>query len=136
MRNYNDYSHGRSVGWNEYHFQWCTKYRYKIFRNLKYKNFCKILIEESCKRYSINLIEYEVDSNHIHLLVSLPLTMTPIEAISKIKGYTSKCLFILCPKLRSLYHRGHLWSSGKFIASVDHITLSKAKEYIEKHEFK
>jgi putative transposase len=136
MRNYKKHSNARSVGWNEYHFEWCTKYRYKIFSNTKYKNLCEIFIKECCKRYKLVLQEYEVDLDHIHILVSLHLTMTPVQAVKYLKGYISKCMFMCCPELRKTYYGGHLWSPSKFIGSVGHITLEKAKEYIEKHHLK
>ncbi|MCA9486534.1 IS200/IS605 family transposase [Candidatus Woesearchaeota archaeon] len=135
MRNYKDYSNGRCVGWNEHHVEWCTKYRYKIFISEKYKNFCRILLKEGCKRYGFKHIESEVDLDYIHLILSIPLKMDPILALSKLKGYTSKCLFILMPHLRIVYPRGHLWSPGKFSGSVGHITLEKAKKYVEEHKF-
>lgn len=136
MRNYKDHSNSHSIGWSEWHLQFCTKYRYKIFGNTKYKNICKILILECCKRHNITLLDCEVDINHVHVLVSIPLTMTPTKALNYIKGYTSYCIFKLRPELRNVYKNGHLWSAGKFAGSVGHITLQKAKEYVEKHYLK
>ena len=136
MRNYKNFTNAHSIGWSEWHLQFCTKYRYKIFSNPKYKNLCKILIEECCKRHNLNLLDCEVDLDHIHILVSIPLTMTPIKALNYIKGFTSFCLFKTCPKLKQIYPRKHLWSHGKFVGSVGHITLDKAKEYVSKHYLK
>lgn len=133
---YKKHSSGRSVGWSTWHFQWCTKYRYKIFTLDKYKNICKVFLQECSKRYTFELLDCEVDNNHVHALVSLPLTMKPVDALRYLKGFTSKCLFIQMPHLRKLYKRGNLWSSGKFIGSVGHITLEKAKNYIEEHHAK
>lgn len=84
----------------------------------------------------MKLIECEVDLDHIHVLVSIPLTMTPNLALNYLKGYTSRCLFVLMSQLKKTYPLGHLWSSGKFVGSVGHITLAKAKDYLEKHQFK
>ena len=98
----------------------CTKYRCKIFCNAKYKNLCEILIAECCKRHTLNLTDFEVNIDHVNVLVSIPLTMTPTKE----------------PKLRKLYSKGHLWSNGKFIGSVGHITIDKAKEYVSKHNLK
>ena len=72
----------------------------------------------------------------MHVLASLPLTMTPVSAIHRLKGYTARCLFLELPKLRKLYKKGHLWSTGKFMGSVGHITLEKAKQYLEAHHAK
>jgi len=62
--------------------------------------------------------------------------MTPVEALHLLKGYTSRCLFISIDHLKRLYPKKHLWSPGKFIGSVGHITLEKAKQYIETHHAK
>ncbi len=66
-------------------------------------------------------------------MVSIPLTMTPTKALNLIKGYVSYCLFKICPDLRQIYPREHLWSHEKFVGSIGHITLAKAKEYVDKH---
>ncbi len=130
----NAYKH--SVGWSTWHLEWCTKYRYKIFCSEERRNLCKIFLQESAKRYNFTIFDCEVDVDHVHILVSLPLTMTPLDALQKIKGYTAKCIFIELPILRKLYKRGHLWSPGKFVGSVGHITLEKAKKYLETHHAK
>jgi len=133
---YKKHTNNRSVGWSSWHFEWCTKYRYKIFTLQEDKNLCAIFIKEGAKRYGFEVIDLEVDNNHIHILASLPLTMSPIEAIGKLKGYTSKLLFYSLPRLRKVYIRGSLWSPGKFVGSIGHITLEKAKSYIEEHHAK
>ncbi len=133
---YRQNSFNRTIGWSTWHFEWCIKYRYKVFSNLEYKNLCTILLYESAKRYGFVIYDCEVDIDHIHVVVSLPLRMSPLEAINKMKGYTSKVLFILEPKLRKDYRKKHLWSPGKFIGSVGHITLEKAKEYLMAHHAK
>lgn len=136
MNIYKKHTNNRSVGWSSWHFEWCTKYRYKIFSIEKDKNLCSIFLREGAKRYGFKILDLEVDSNHIHILASLPLTMNPIDAIGKLKGYTSKLLFQSLPRLRIIYSRGHLWSPGKFVGSLGHITLEKAKLYIEEHHAK
>jgi REP element-mobilizing transposase RayT len=62
--------------------------------------------------------------------------MTPADAVHKLKGMSAKGLFQQLPHLRRLYKKGSLWSPGKFMGSVGHITLEKAKKYIEAHHAK
>jgi putative transposase len=103
---------------------------------LEYKNLCIILLYESAKRHGFTIFDCEVDLDHVHVVASLPLGMTPLQAVHKMKGYTSKCLFDLNPELRKDYKKKHLWSPGKFVGSVGHITLEKAKEYLRAHHAK
>ena len=136
MNVYKQHAQKRSVGWSTWHLQWCTKYRYKIFSSPERRNLCKIFLHEAAKRHNFAILDCEVDVDHIHVLASLPLTMTPVDAMHKLKGFTARCLFIELPILDGLYKKRHLWSPGKFMGSVGHITLETAKKYIETHHAK
>ena len=135
---YTDNRNSHSVGWSMHHIQWVTKYRYNVFADSCLKNLCNILINEACLRYRIVLEDIEIQPNHIHLLVRLKHNMNPSKAVMLLKGYTSRLLWILEPeKLRVFYwnsNKKHLWSKGKFMGSVGHITLEKAKKYLENQE--
>ena len=130
------YKHG--VGWSIWHFEWVTKYRYKVFRDEELKKLCGIAFEEAARRYRFRLEDYEIQPEHIHLLVHLRPSMSPSEAVGLIKGYSSRLLFLAANEKLLGYYKWNegksLWGDGKFMASVGHITLEKAKEYLEKQE--
>ena len=133
---YKMHAHNRSVGWSTWHIQWCTKYRYKIFGSKERREICKVLLHEAAKKHKFEVLDCEVDIDHVHVLVSLPLTMSPLLATQYLKGISSKGIFLLYPEMHKLYRRGHLWSPGKFVGSIGHITLEKAKTYLEAHHAK
>ena len=135
MKIYKQHAYIRSVGWNQWHLQWCTKYRYKIFSQ-KRREICKFFLYEAAKRHNIIIYDYEVDIDHVHVVVLLPLTMSPTKAVFLFKGYSSRMLFLAYPGLRKVYKKGRLWSPGKFMGSIGHITLEKAKEYLRAHHAK
>jgi len=130
---YEDNTNAHSIGWSTFHLQWCTKYRYKIFRKQKLKNLCLIALLESAKRYKIEIEEIDIGEDHLHMIVKLPLTMSVSKALNLLIGFSSRLIFGLCPKLRLRYPRGH-WTKGKFAGSVGHITLDVAKEYVRNQE--
>ena len=136
MNQYRKHAHNRSIGWSTWHFQWCTKYRYKIFGSSDKRNFCKVLLSDVGNKFKIDVLDLEIDSDHVHVIASLPLTMTPTYALNVLKGKTAKAVFIQYPELKRVYKKGHLWSPGKFIGSIGHITLDKAKAYLEAHHAK
>ena len=136
MSIYNQNRHAHSVGWNTWHFQWCTKYRYNVFKSLRLKNICVVAIEEAAKRAKIEIIDLEIDIDHVHVIANLPMTMNPTKALQLLKGFSARVVFKLVPNLRKRYPRGHLWSPGKFAASIGHITLEKAKAYLGAHHAK
>lgn len=136
MTIYHHNTHAHSVGWSTWHFEWCTKYRYKIFKREYLKNLCIIAIREAAKKYHLEILDMEVDIDHVHVIASIPLTMTPSKALNLLKGFSAYVLFRLVPNLRKRYKKGHLWSPGKFMASVGYITVDKAKQYLEDHHTK
>lgn len=90
----------------------------------------------NCRKTGFDLIDLEVDKDHVHVIASLPLTMPPSQALQYLKGCTAKILFIEVPYLKRVYKKGHLWSPGKFVGSVGHITVDKAKAYLGAHHAK
>ena len=136
MNIYQQNTHAHSVGWNTWHFEWCTKYRYKIFKQSYIKNLCLIAVQEAAKKNKMDIMEIEIDINHIHVIALIPMTMSPVKALNLMKGFSAFMLFKLVPNLRKRYKKGHLWSPGKFAASIGHITLENTKKYLEDHHAK
>ena len=139
MSIYQDHAYKHGVGWSTWHFQWVTKYRYKVFGNVKLKKLCEIFLLEAARRYRFEIDELEVALDHIHVIAKLRPSMSPAKAVMLMKGYSSRMLFMAEEKrLKSFYWRDaqkrSLWGDGKFIGSVGHITLETAKEYVKNHE--
>lgn len=131
MRYNDNFRHQHAIGKSAWHMEWCTKYRYKVFKSDYNKNICVIALKEAAKKAKVAILDLEVQSEHVHLLVELPLTMSPLEAVRGLKSVSAKIIFALLPNLRLRYPRGEIWSTGKFAISVGNITLEKAKEYVK-----
>ena len=67
---YKRYNH--TVGYNIWKLEWCTKYRYKVFRKFFMEINCKVAVQEACKRHEIEILALEVMPEHIHLFLSAP----------------------------------------------------------------
>ena len=134
MRYSKYFRHQHALGMSNWHIEWCTKYRYKLFRKDSNKNLCRIALIEAAKKGSVNVLELEVQPDHSRMVAELPLTESPVNAVRKMKSISARILFILLPKLRFRYPKGSLWSRGKFVISVGNITLEKAKEYVRNQE--
>jgi putative transposase len=129
------YKHGwSSVGANTKHVQITPKYRYKMMRKDKLKTFCKVSIEEACKRHKIEIEIIKVLSEHVHIIVDVPRTMSDSQAMQIIKGLSSYLLFRICPNLRKRYPRGHFWTEGYFCEPVGQSDYAQTFEYIENQE--
>ena len=126
-------SYGSSVGNNLKSIQITTKYRHQMMKQDKSKIFCRVSIEEACKRYKIESIILKVLHEHVHLTVDCPRTISDAMLMQIIKGFSSCLLFMLCPNFRKRYPRGEFWNDGYFCASCGS-DFERALRYIENQE--
>lgn len=70
-----------AVGSSKWHFQWCSKYRYRIFVSECVKSMCMLALQEAAKRYGIEIQDMEVQPEHIHMIATIPLSMAPDKGI-------------------------------------------------------
>ena len=124
-------SFSHSTGNNVHHIEWCTKYRYKMFRQFKYRIICRNAIDEVAKRHKIGIRSIGVQEDHVHVIADLPPTMSQSEATRLLKGGSSYLIFRMAPKFRYRYPRGALWSRGNFKDSVGRITVETAERYVQ-----
>jgi putative transposase len=123
-----------SLGNNIHHFEWCTKYRYNMFRKTKHAEFCKDAINMAARKYGIEIIELAVMPDHIHIVAQIPAEMSQSKAIQLLKGASSHELFRTVPAFRLRYPKGNLWSKGNFKDSVGRITAEAAQKYVREQQ--
>ncbi len=129
------YKHSHSsVGSNKKHIQITPKYRYKMMQKEKLKVFCRVAIEEACKRHKIEIEIIKVMDEHVHMIADVPRTMSDAKAMQIIKGLSSYILFRLCPNLRKRYPNGEFWNDGYFCDSVGESNFAWAYNYVENQE--
>ena len=120
-----------SVGDSFYHFEWCPKYRYQMFRKLEYKNLAEGCIRKAAHEYNIQIKELNVMSDHLHGILKIPLTMTPSKALQLLKGGSSYIIFRAEEKFRLRYPRSHFWSPGAYMGSVGYNTIEIVDNYVK-----
>ncbi len=113
-----------------WHFEWCPKYRYKMFAKFKYKNLAEACIRKSATEHKIKILEIEVMPDHVHVVAGLPGTMSPSKAMQLLKGRFAYLFFRYHPKARLRYPKGHLWSRGKFWTSVGFVQIDDMRDYV------
>ena len=116
MKMYQSYE--TSVGNNLKHVQITTKYRYAMMRKELIKVFCRVAVEEACKKHEIKIVIMNVQPDHVHMIVDCPRTISDAKLLQLIKGLSSYLLFRLCPDLRKRYPNGNFWNAGYFCCSV------------------
>ena len=131
-KEYQHYSH--SVGVMMLHLEWKPKYAYKMFRKFEQKNLCAACIRRAASLHKIKIIVLSVMPEHVHCEVQVSLDMSASKVLQILKGLSAKLFFEKNPKARLRYPKGHLWSRGKFAASVGFVQEEVVRNYIENQE--
>jgi len=117
----------------QYHVIFCPKYRRKVLTNGIDMRLKELILEKQ-DEYGYSIIEMEVMSDHVHLLLDINPKIGIHSVTSKIKGYTSN---ILRKEFKGLKSRlPCLWTRNKFISTVGTISLETIKKYIEEQKGK
>jgi len=135
MTSVNFVSGNRSIGLNQFHFEWCPKYRKAIMVE-GVKSLIEQSLIETAQKYKILIHAMEVDDDHVHLFVSLPFDMSVSKAFQLFKGRSAYAVFQAFPWLREIFKKGHFWSPGKFCRSISNVKADTVKNYIRNHRFK
>lgn len=122
------YSH--KVGVNVHHLEWCTKYRYEMFKQDKYKNLSEEILRETAQRHGIIIRELFVMPEHIHASIEIPPNMSQSKALQLLKGNLSYQLFKQQPKFRLRYPKGHFFSPGACANSTGYNTVDVVDNYV------
>ena len=118
------------VGLNYWHLEFATKYRYRMFRKFKQRNIVAAALRKTAKRHGITIHTLEVMPEHVHMLVTLPHSMTDSRALMLLKGGSAYTFFKNHPHSRLRLPRGHLWSSGGCAVTVGYNDINTVEQYI------
>ena len=124
-----------SVGLNQFHFEWCPKYRFECMKKEWINKGVESCIRQAARENRIAIHEMAVGFDHVHVFASIPFTMSPAEALGKMKGRSAYLIFRMFQGFRKRYPKGHFWAPGKFGRSVSNITSGTVKTYIENQQF-
>ena len=115
--------------WNcKYHIVFAPKYRRKIiFGELK-QDIANIL-SMLCKRKEVHIVEAEICSDHVHMLVEIPPKMSVSEFVGYLKGKSTLMIFARHAHLKYKYGNRHFWCRGYYVDTVGK-NAKKIEEYI------
>ena len=126
--------HGRHCVFNLHvHLVFVTKYRKCVFSKKVLSNMQNILAEV-CKDFEAQLIEFDGQRDHVHLLVNYPPKVSVSKMLNSLKGVSARLLRKQHPSLRKYYWKGVLWSPSYFSGSCGGAPISIIRQYIEQQE--
>ena len=117
----------------KYHTVWVTKYRYDVLKGeVAYR--ARELIRQTCLGLEVRIEKGHVSTDHVHIHVSSPPTLSPSVLMKRVKGRSSRKLQEEFTHLRKRYWGRHFWARGYFCATSGRVTDEQIQEYIERHD--
>ena len=116
-----------------YHVVFCPKYRRKVLTP-PIDERLKVILGEQIERWGQELIEMEVMSDHVHLLMGCDPQFGIHRLVKLLKGYSSHALRAEFPVLKR--RLPSLWTNSYLVATVGGVTLETLKRYVENQKGK
>ena len=111
----------------KYHFVWKTKYSYGILKG-EIGQRLRDIIREICADNSLDIINGNVRSNYVHVLVKAPSHLSPAKIIQYLKGKSSYRLQREFRELQETHWGRRLWArafSRINPKSLDDVSLNR-----------
>ena len=120
----------------QYHIVWTPKYRYKILSG-PIADEVSNCIRSFTQQQECDLIELNIQPDHVHLLVMIPPKVSVSNFVGTVKGRTAIRVLNKFRNLRkSPYWGNHFWAKGYCADTVglDSEMIRKYVKYQEKKE--
>ena len=127
-----DLRHGRHCVFALHaHLVFVTKYRRNVF-NKEHLDAMRTILANVCKDFEAELVEFNGEHDHVHLLVSYPPKVPVSALVNSLKGASSRVLRKERPDIaKRFYYKGVLWSPSYFASSCGGAPISIIRQYIE-----
>ncbi|MGI6699513.1 MAG: IS200/IS605 family transposase [Christensenellales bacterium] len=104
--------------WNcKYHIVFAPKYRRQVIYG-KIKVDVGRILRQLCDMKQVEIHEAEACSDHVHLLVSIPPSLSVSQFMGYLKGKSSLMIFDCHANLKYKYGNRHFWCRGYYVDTV------------------
>lgn len=128
----NDLRYGRHVVYNLHvHLVFVAKYRRKVFTK-EILDDMQGIFEEVCSKFEAQLVEFDGECDHVHLLVVYPPRVAISSLVNSLKGVSSRLIRKKqYPSISKQLRGGALWSPSYFAGSCGGAEVEIIRQYIE-----
>ena len=113
----------------KYHLIWCPKYRFKIL-NGAIRNSVGEILQQLCEWKKLEVLEMNVQEDHVHLLLSIPPKHSVSEVVGFLKGKCAIKIFDKHLELKKRYWGRHFWAKGYCVSTVG-LDEKRIRKYVK-----
>ena len=115
--------------WNcKYHIVFAPKYRRKVFYE-EHRQEVREILRKLCEWKGVEIIEGEVCSDHVHILVSIPPKTSVSVFMGYLKGKSATIIFQKWGNMKFAYRNREFWCKGYYVDTVGKNTKA-IQEYV------
>ena len=134
MSNSQEIRTGRHCVFNMHvHLVFVTKYRRYVFTKVMFETMREVF-ERVCLDFEAELVEFDGEYDHVHLLVNYPPKVSVSSLVNSLKGASSRVIRVKHPEIKNKLWGNALWSPSYFAASCGGAPISIIKQYIESQQ--
>lgn len=127
-------SHYHCVYKLTYHLVLVTKYRKKCLSN-EMLNRLEEIVKKNCADWEIDLLEFNGEADHIHLLLEMHPNIMPSKFINNLKTVSSRLIRKeFEEELKPYYWKPVLWTRAYCLLTTGGATIDVIREYIQNQE--
>jgi putative transposase len=116
------------------HIVLVTKYRRKVI-DASMKQELEQVFNSVLASWDSELIEFNCESDHAHLIVSYPPHKLLSSLIANLKATSSKTMWRKFEFVVSnTYHKRVFWTGAYFVASCGGVTIEVLRKYVQDHK--
>jgi putative transposase len=117
-----------------YHLVLVTKYRKKCLSN-EMLNRLEEIVKKNCADWEIDLLEFNGEADHIHLLLEMHPNIMPSKFINNLKTVSSRLIRKeFEEELKPYYWKPVLWTRAYCLLTTGGATIDVIREYIKNQE--
>ena len=126
MNDINSLSHSK---WRcKYHIVFAPKYRRReIYGDIR--KDIGVILRKLCEQKKVEIVEAELCQDHIHMLVSIPPSISVSQFVGYLKGKSSLMIFQRYGNMKFAYRNHEFWCKGYYVDTVGKNTKA-IREYI------
>ena len=109
------------------------KYRHCVLSR-RVVDTMRVIFADVCTDFEAELVEFDGEKNHVHLLVNYPPKVSVSRMVNSLKGVSSRLLKKQHPDLHKYYWKGVLWSPSYFAGSCGDAPVSILRQYIKQQQ--
>lgn len=123
-------SNNHSVFLLHYHLVMCIKYRRKVIDN-SISNRLKEIFVDIAPNYGVELLEWNHDIDHVHLLFKAKPNTEISKLLNAYKSASSRRIKSEFPSIRKYLWKEYFWSKSYCLVTTGGAPLEVVKQYIE-----